>query len=53
MKKRNLKSLQLNKKRVSTLDCSKIIHLVGGGTINQTCEANTRAHGECQFCHPQ
>ena len=52
MKKRNLKSLKLNKNRISTFDSTKII--VGGGTINQTCEANTRARGrECQFCEPQ
>jgi hypothetical protein len=52
MKKKNLRSLKLNKKRISTFDSSKVI--VGGGTINQTCAANTRARrGECQFCEPQ
>jgi len=51
MKKKNIKSLSLNKNSISQFDSTKI--KVGGGTVNQTCIANTLRPNNCQICNIQ
>jgi len=48
MKKKNLKSLKLNKTAISKIEYSEKI--VGKGTINQTCVAYLTLGNGCRIC---
>ena len=48
MKKKNLKSLKLNKTAISKIEYSDKI--VGKGTLNQTCIAYLTIGDRCRIC---